>query len=133
WGFLTKIDLPMGYKIPDTNKYMALWEGICHGWAVAAGIVPRPTQTVWVKLPNGKNMPFYPNDIKALASLLWANSDVQGQVLVEGLRCNRKFPDRDKHGRYIDIERDPNDKELLPRCADVHPAIFHLALVNIVG
>jgi hypothetical protein len=133
WGFLSKIDLPDGFRIPTANKLMALWEGICHGWAVAAGHYERAENTVWVTLPNGKRMPFYPNDIKALVSLLWANSNIQGNVIFEGNRCNRKNPDRDKHGRYIDLEKDKNDTELLPRCADVHPGIFHVATVNILG
>jgi hypothetical protein len=133
WGFLSHIDLPAGYRVPKSNKRMGLWEGICQGWAVAAGHSERPARTVWVTLPNGKRMPFYPNDIKALVSLMWAHSTIQDNVIVEGLRCNRKSPDRDRHGRYIDTEIDRNDTQLLPRCADVHPGIFHLALINIVG
>lgn len=133
WGFLSAIDLPDGYRIPNANTLMALWEGICHGWAVAAGHSPRPEKTVYVTLPNGKKMPFYPNDIKALVSLMWANSTIQSNVIFEGNRCNKKNPDRDKYGRYIDVEKDRDDTELLPRCADVHPAIFHVAMVNIIG
>jgi hypothetical protein len=133
WGFLTAIDLPEGYRVPDANKLMALWEGICHGWAVAAGHSPRPEKTVVVTLPNGKKMPFYPNDIKALVSLMWAHSTIQSNVIFEGNRCNKKNPDQDKFGRYIDVEKDRDDKELIPRCADVHPSIFHVSMVNILG
>ncbi len=46
WGFLSSIDLPAGYRIPEGNSLMAFWEGICHGWAVAAGHSPRPEKTV---------------------------------------------------------------------------------------
>jgi hypothetical protein len=133
WGFLSSIDLPEGYRIPEGSKFMAMWEGICHGWAVAAGHTPRPEKTVWVTLPNGKRMPFYPNDIKALISLMWANSTIQDNVIVEGLRCNKKMPETDQHGRYIDTEIDKRDDTFLPRCADVHPAIFHTALTAIMG
>lgn len=133
WGFLTSIELPDGYRIPKANKLMATWEGICHGWAVAAGHSPRPEKTVVVTLPNGKKLPFYPNDIKALVSLMWANSTIQSNVIFEGNRCNKKNPDKDKYGRYIDTEKDRDDVELIPRCADVHPAIFHVSLVNILG
>lgn len=133
WGFLSAIDLPEGYRIPDANKLMATWEGICHGWAVAAGHSERPEKTVVVTLPNGRKMPFYPNDIKALISLMWANSTIQSNVIFEGNRCNKKNPDKDKNGRYIDVEKDRDDTELIPRCADVHPAIFHVSLVNILG
>jgi hypothetical protein len=133
WGFLSAISLPDGYRIADANNMMALWEGICHGWAIAAGHSDRPENTVTVTLPNGKRMPFYPNDIKALVSLMWANSTIQSNVIFEGSRCNKKNPDKDKFGRYIDIELDRDDSELTPRCADVHPAIFHLAMVNLLG
>jgi hypothetical protein len=133
WGFLSSIDLPAGYRIPEASKLMALWEGICHGWAVAAGHTDRPEKTVWVTLPNNKKMPFYPNDIKALISLMWANSTIQDAVIVEGLRCNRKSPKKDDFGRYIDKQLDKDDKSLLPRCADVHPAVYHTSVVNILG
>src|SRR5690606_24999070 len=102
WGFLSSINIPDGYRIPKANKLMALWEGICHGWAVAAGGSARPLKTVNIRLPNGKILPFYPDDIKALISLMYANSVVQDNVIVEGLRCDDKRPERDKFGRYID-------------------------------
>ncbi len=133
WGFLSAIEIPDGYRIPKSNTLMALWEGICHGWAVAAGHSERPENTVTVTLPNGKKMPIYPNDIKALISLMWANSTIQSNVIFEGNRCNKKNPDRDRYGRYIDVEKDRDDTSLIPRCADVHPGIFHVALVNILG
>lgn len=133
WAFLSSINLPDDYRIPNASKLMAFWEGICHGWAVAAGHAPRPKRTVTVTLPNGKKMPFYPNDIKALVSLMWAHSMIQSNVIFEGNRCNRKNPDRDKHGRYIDLKKDRDDKQLYPRCADVHPGIFHVSMVNLIG
>ncbi len=133
WGFLSAINLPDGFRVPSVNQRMALWEGICHGWAVAAGHTPRPERTVTVTLPNGKRMPFYPNDIKALISLMWANSTLQSNVIFEGNRCNKKNPDKDRNGRYIDLVKDRDDVSLLPRCADVHPGIFHVSLVNILG
>jgi hypothetical protein len=133
WEFLTKIDLPDGYRIPEASKFMALWEGICHGWALGAGYTPRPEKTIFITLPNGKKMAVYPNDIKALASLMWANSNIQDNVLLEGNRCNKRNPDKDKFGRFIDTEIDQNDTELLPRCADVHPGVFHTTVVNVIG
>lgn len=133
WGFLSSINLPSGYRIPEASSLLALWEGICHGWAVAAGHYDRPEKTVWVTLPNKKKMPFYPSDLKALISLMWANSTVQDSVIVEGLRCNRKRPKKDEFGRYIDTKLDKDDKSPLPRCADVHPAVYHASVVNILG
>ncbi len=135
WGFLGSIDLPEGFRIPVAKKTLAFWEGICHGWALGAGYIPRPEKTVFINLPNGKQVPFYPNDIKALASQVWANSDLQDNAIFEGNRCNKKDPDQDQFGRYIDTEIDvlAGDTTLIPRCGDTHPAIFHVGVVNVMG
>lgn len=132
-GFLSMIDLPEGYELPKVSKSMALWEGICHGWAIASGHSPRPEKTVWVTLPNGKRMPFYPDDIKGLVTLMWGHSLIQDRVMFEGNRCNKKNPPKDKYGRYIDVVMDREDSTLMPRCADTHPGIFHAAMINILG
>ncbi len=133
WGFLSSIDLPAGYRIPKANKLMAFWEGICHGWAVAAGTYPRPAKTVTITLPDGRKMPFFPHDIKALVSLYYANSVLQDNVLMEGYRCNEKNPTKDQFGRHIDELPKKEGEAHLPRCADVHPAVWHLGMVNITG
>lgn len=137
------------YVLKKKNSYMALWEGICHGWATAAGIVPRPKHMVTFDLENGKKLNFYPEDIKGLASLYWANSLIQdgkfewkdnqgndrisGGILMEGLRCNDKTPERDEWGRLYDAAPDYYSKKLEPRCVGVHPAIWYLGIVNIIG
>lgn len=135
WGFLASIDIPDGYRIPDASKLMAFWEGICHGWALGAGYIPRPEHTISFTLPNGKRMPIYPSDMMALVSQVWANSDIQDNAIFEGNRCNQKNPDKDKFGRYIDTEIDKiaGDSTVVPRCADTHPAIFHVSVVNVMG
>lgn len=132
WDFMTSIDLPNDdFEIEKKNYIVANWEGICHGWAPASGVVPKPEKTVVTTLPDGRKLPFYPEDIKGLVSLTWANSLVQDAVLSEGLRCKRKNPKWDIYGRFYDTI--PENGVILPRCADVHPAIMHLALVNITG
>lgn len=129
---------PENYRAPKPNDLMAFWEGICHGWALGAGLSPRPEKTVEFTLPNGKRLPFYSSDIKALVSLMWANNDIQDFTILEGNKCNKKSPDRDKYGRYIDIKKDPfldpiDQEDPTPRCADVHPAVFHVSMMNIMG
>ncbi len=138
------------YVLKKKNSLMALWEGICHGWSTAAGIVPRPLHVVAFNLPNGKKLKFYPDDIKGLASLLWANSLIQdskyewedeksgekkisGGVIMQGPRCNDKSPEKDEWGRFYDASPDYYSKKLEPRCVGVHPAIWHMGLVNILG
>ncbi|HXH74710.1 MAG TPA: hypothetical protein VNJ08_07075 [Bacteriovoracaceae bacterium] len=134
YEYLTYLELPDGYKRLEPKNFLAFWEGICHGWALGSGFTPRPEKTVNFTLPNGKVLPFFPNDIKALASQMWANSDVQNYSINEGGRCNVRNPHKDKYGRYIDTEIDPQDHGVLkPNCGDVHPAIFHTFIVNYVG
>lgn len=145
------------YVLKAKNTMMALWEGICHGWATAAGIVPRPKHSISFKIPDGRVIKFYPDDLKGLASLLWANSLIQdskflptdlneqsllaenneaaitGGIIMQGLRCNQKRPKRDEWGRYYDAAPDAYSKKLEARCVGVHPATWHMALVNRIG
>jgi len=135
------------YVIKSKNSMMALWEGICHGWATAAGIVPRPERVVTVTLDDGIKIKFYPDDLKALASYMFANSLVQdsreydaasdtfsgGGILMQGMRCNDKKPAKDPWGRFYDDKKDAFSDRLESRCVGVHPAIWHLGLVNIIG
>jgi hypothetical protein len=57
------------YVLERKNSRMALWEGICHGWATASGHIPRPKRTVTFTLDDGRKLKFYPDDIKGLVSL----------------------------------------------------------------
>jgi hypothetical protein len=135
------------FVLEKKNNMIAIWEGICHGWSTAAGIIARPRKTISFQLPDNRSIKFYPSDIKALVSLLWANSMIQdnvnilqstgknigGGVLMQGNRCNLNSPKKDHWGRYYDNKADPFSKDRLPRCVGVHPAIWHLGLVNIIG
>lgn len=135
------------FVLKKKNDYMATWEGICHGWSTAAGIIPRPRKSVSFTLPDGRSLKFFPEDIKGLVSMLWANSLIQdgkfvdkntgknigGGILMQGLRCNEKRPKKDQWGRFYDHRPDAFSKKLEPRCVGVHPAIWHMGLVNIIG
>lgn len=96
------------------------WEGICHGWAPAAYMYNRPVRSIKVANPEGKNITFYPADIKALSSLLWANLSYPSKFI--GGRCNEKNPPRDPNGRVLSQD-----------CFDTNPGTFHLSLINHVG
>ena len=127
-------------------KHIASWEGICNGWSTAAGLVPRPRKMVSFDLPNDKKLNFYPDDIKGLISQYWFNSFIQnnlektdegeyqrGGTINVGLRCNLSKMKKDKYGRYYDHRPDPQTGDNLPRCVGVHPAKWHMGLVNIIG
>ncbi len=131
---------------------IAAWEGICNGWSTAAGIIPRPRNAVDInigKRSDGSDITirFYPDDIKGLISLYWFNSLLQGPqkydekgkrtglggTTLVGQRCNQKNIKRDRFGRFYDTEKDPYSGKLEPRCVGVHPAKWHLGLVNLIG
>lgn len=134
------------YVIADRKlKNIAGWEGICNGWSTAAGIIPRPTNSVSIQLPDGRNLKFYPDDIKGLVSQYWINSFIQkpyfknndgttfGGTLSVGLRCNLTKMKKDNYGRYYDHKDDPKSLKREPRCVGVHPAKWHMGLVNLIG
>lgn len=119
---LTKAMIEEGrYYYEDQGKVES-WMGICHGWAPAAFMLERPTSVVNVVAADGETViPFYPSDIKALGSLLWAEVQVYNNF--SGGRCNSKDPNRDEEsGRITDQE-----------CFDTNPGTWHKAVVNQIG
>ncbi|WP_051311585.1 ricin-type beta-trefoil lectin domain protein [Zooshikella ganghwensis] len=96
------------------------WMGLCHGWAPAAYMLPRPIKTLNVKDASGEDLTLYPSDIKALATLLWANARFDNRFI--GSRCNIKNPERDSNGRIINNV-----------CFDTNPGSWHISVVNQIG
>jgi hypothetical protein len=97
------------------------WIGLCHGWAPAGLMVPRPSKTVAnIEGPNGTKVNFYPHDIRALATLNWANGSSDSNFV--GGRCDAKK-----------VARFPNGRVSQQECFDNNPATFHLALANMIG
>ena len=97
------------------------WMGICNGWAQAAYSYPRPEKSVTLVNKNGVKIKFLPSDIKALGSLLSANS--KSNVRFVGNRCNDKSPKKDKRSGRV----------LSPECFDTNPGTWHLATVHQIG
>lgn len=104
WQLGEKAQTPIG--VPQ-------WRGICDGWASASQKMPRPTKSVTLKSPEGMPITFYPEDIKALGSLLYARA--QQNVMFVGKRC---------FSRALFFTS---------ACDETNPATFHKALVNRVG
>lgn len=103
---------------------ISLWEGTCHGWATAAIYEARPAHAISVISLDGKYViPFFPHDLKALATRLWGNSLIQDHTLAQGFRCNSKHPKTDPHsGKVLDIT-----------CEGVNPGDFHITMLEMVG
>ena len=105
----------------DASGSVEGWMGICHGWSPAAYVLARPTKSVTLKTPSNIAITFYPSDIKALGSLLWANA--AGNVKFIGGRCSDKEPAADPNtGRVKSAD-----------CFDTNPGAWHLSVVNQIG
>lgn len=104
------------------SKAVETWMGHCHGWAPAAYMEKRPSRAVDVLAADGRtHITFYPSDIKALATLLWAKASPKTRFI--GQRCEKKDPPTDPAtGRVLDTE-----------CFDTNPGTWHLAVTNQVG
>jgi Transglutaminase elicitor len=122
-GFLTPSLWAEGRRYFENYGKVETWMGICHGWAPAAFMVPRPAKAVVAQgIPErAQKIKFYPADTKGLVSLLWAKGDFQTHSV--GGRCENKNP-----------KVDPESGRLLePECFDVNPALWHMTLVNQLG
>lgn len=117
----TKQMWSQGKRYYDRDGKVESWMGICHGWAVAAYLLKRPTKMVTLKAANGMLINFYPSDIKALASMLWA--EVGAPTRFIGGRCNDKEPETDPD----------NGRTTSQKCFDTNPAAWHMAVVNQIG
>lgn len=121
-GFLTPQMWREGKGYWDRSGDVESWMGICHGWAVASYMVPRPSQAITVLAADGRTeITLYPSDMKGLASFAWAYSAPPMRFL--GGRCDDK-----------DARRDPETGRLLDeKCFDTNPANWHVAVVNQIG
>jgi hypothetical protein len=106
---------------------LAYWSGICDGWSPASIYLPRPAKPVTVTGALGQRITFYPDDLKALGSYMFARTNTPYFTTMNyrfaGRKCDEKgTPSQDGSGYVKDI-----------RCNDLDPAVFHLALLNRVG
>lgn len=109
-----------GKKYFDRSGSVEKWMGICHGWAPASIMTARPKHAIEVKAYDGRMIRFYPSDLKALSSLLWANAKYESFFI--GGRCNTSTPSRDDSGRIEQRE-----------CRDNNAATFFMAVTHGLG
>jgi hypothetical protein len=118
---LTRYCWAQGKYYYEANGSVEGWMGICHGWTPASYMLARPTQSVTLHTPNNVPIRFYPSDIKALASMLWANAAAPTRFI--GGRCNDKDP-----------ATDPTTGRVTSNiCFDNNPGTWHMAVVNQIG
>ena len=109
---LTKYSWELGSKAEKFGK-VPIWRGICDGWSSASQKLPRPVRSVVLKTPSGTPVTFFPEDMKALGSQLYARA--QENVIFLGKRCY------------------PVIGALTGACEGTNPAAFHKAIANRVG
>lgn len=120
-GTLTQKMWADGKSFFDATGSVESWMGICHGWGPAAYMLPRPKKSIILVTPENIPIKFFPSDIKALGSLLWANMPARTRFI--GGRCNDKNPAMDQStGRVTSAQ-----------CFDTNPGTWHLAVVNQIG
>lgn len=119
-GILSRFEWSRGEEYQKQEGSVAKWFGYCHGWAPASFMLLRPSSVVTVRGVGGQTIRFYPSDIKALATALWANHPPRVRLI--GTRCNIANPKRDENGRILDGQ-----------CLDSNPGTFHAAVVNQLG
>jgi hypothetical protein len=118
---LTNYAWNRGKLAGDDGINVPTWMGICHGWSAAASMgTPFIGRNVTVISTDGIPVTFFPQDIKALQSMRWANGAPEARFV--GGRCRAAHPKRNENGRVLD-----------PDCFDVNPASWHLAVVNQLG
>lgn len=115
---LTRTMINTGAPYSDSTGFVEQWMGLCHGWAPASFMYQRPTQAVTVLAADGQTeIAFYPADIKALATLLWANGTYDLRFI--GWRCENSYDGPGRPGSTA--------------CLDTNPGTWHLAAVNQIG
>lgn len=120
-GKLTAAMWAQGKEYYDEYGKVEQWMGICHGWAPAAYMLRRPCKVVEALAADGKTVVrFYPSDIKALASLLWANASPSARFI--GGRCSESNPKLDENGRVLSSA-----------AFDTNPGTWHVCVVNQIG
>ncbi|MBI3556837.1 MAG: hypothetical protein HY074_11290 [Deltaproteobacteria bacterium] len=118
---LTKAMWEEGRPYYERFNTVEHWMGLCHGWAPASYMMPRPAHAIEALAADGQTrIRFYPDDLKALATLLWAKAPAETRFI--GGRCNEKTPVLDENGRLKN-----------PDCFDTNPGTWHLSAVNQLG
>jgi hypothetical protein len=108
------------------------WEGICHGWSLAASNYPEPNKTV-VTNKEGVRVPFGASDVKGLLSMHDAFNS-RGLYVRVGDRCGvlgKVEGEAFEEDGVVPFPstRDANRSE----CKDVNAGSFHIVLTNMIG
>lgn len=127
-NIISEIDYRFDHKMDfNTGKWleqkgMTTWVGVCDGWTLASLHLPRPIRTIRVRAASGQVVTFYPDDLKALASHLFARANQWIGIERVGNRCLKRNPGKDEIGR-------PKQEN----CRDVDAGLWHATVMNRIG
>lgn len=133
-------DIAMGdYSYSLTKKVLKeyspkdlWWEGICHGWALAASHYPEPQKVLFTN-KDGIKVPFGSSDVKGLLSMHDAYNS-KGFYVRVGDRCavpgKVKGEESEADGNVSVPAKKDADK---PECSDVNAGAFHVVLTSMIG
>ena len=121
-GYLTPSQWKSGESYHRNSGKVEEWMGLCHGWAPAAFMAPRPSNSIKTTAADGQtSIKWYPSDLKGLATYSWGT--LRPTTTFVGGRCNVQDPETDPEtGRVLAEE-----------CNDVNPGTWHLGVVNQLG
>lgn len=117
------------------NKYSPKdlwWEGICHGWSLAASNYAEPGKVV-ITNKDGIKVPFGASDVKGLLAMHDAfNSKgiyvrVGDRCSVEGKVEGEAFPE---DGEVPKVSKKDAERS---ECSDVNAGAFHIVLASMIG
>lgn len=107
------------------------WEGICHGWALAALHYPEPDKSTLIN-KDGIRVSFGSSDVKALVSMHDAFNS-RGFYVRVGERCSAEGKVVGE-GSEEDFNQTPSIQDASkPACRDVNPGAFHIVLGSLIG
>jgi hypothetical protein len=107
------------------NGDIPSWYGICHGWSPASYYFKRPCKPVTLYAADGKTkITFLPDDIKALASQYWANTDYKTRFI--GTTCPYDDPTKIQKDSSTGLYTDP-------KCTSLDPGALLIILGNQMG
>lgn len=113
------------YYYRDKNESWT-WMGFCDGWALASTNAVRPKNYIEAIAYDGvTRVRFYPDDIKALATLAYARGYIGGLAIV-GTNCKVRSPQKDSNGRILEIHGQEG-------CFDINPGSWHTVITNQIG
>lgn len=131
--FMGNYDYPLTKKVRSLyNSKMQWWEGICHGWSMAAITTIEPARND-VMSKDGVVVPFGSTDVKGLLGFYYAKVHKTENRAQVGRRCSVKGKVPGEAYAQDRVRGEPMSILRGGACADMNAGAFHLSLANVIG